>query len=56
MLIYSVWVVVRIHSLHLPRTYLGAKFKEKSVWEPIIERLYKMFSCWKAKYLTKGKY
>lgn len=40
-----------------PTTYLGlplgAKFKEKSIWEPIIDRFEKRLSFWKSKYLSK---
>jgi len=41
-----------------PITYLGlpmdAKFKEKVIWEPMIERFEKRLSGWKASYLSKG--
>ena len=41
-----------------PTTYLGlplgAKFKEKAIWDPIIEKFEKRLSGWKAMYLSKG--
>ena len=41
-----------------PSTYLGlplgAKFKEKAIWDPIIGRFEKRLSGWKARYLSKG--
>jgi len=33
---------------------LGAKFEEKSIWEPVVERFGKIFSGWKTKYLSEG--
>jgi len=33
---------------------LGAKFKEKSIWEPIIKRFHKRLPGWEVKFLTKG--
>ena len=42
----------------LPSSYLGllvgAKYKEKFIWEPFVERSGKGFSGWKTKYLSKG--
>ena len=42
----------------LPSTYLGlplgASFKSKIVWEPVIERFQKRLSGWKSKLLSKG--
>ena len=41
-----------------PSTYLGlplgARFKEKAIWDPIIGRFEKRLSGWKARYLSKG--
>jgi len=41
-----------------PTTYLGlplsAKFKEKAIWDPIIEKFEKRLSGWKSMYLSKG--
>ena len=33
---------------------LGAKFKDKSIWEPVVERFEKKLSGWRANYLSKG--
>jgi len=33
---------------------LGAKFKNKSIWEPVVERFERRLSGWKSKYLSKG--
>lgn len=42
----------------LPETYLGmplgASFKEKGVWNPLIDKLRGRLALWKRKYLTKG--
>ena len=41
-----------------PTTYIGlplsAKFKEKAIWDPIIEKFEKKLSGWKSMYLSKG--
>jgi len=41
-----------------PTTYLclplGAKFKEKAIWDPIVERFEKRLSGWKSMYHSKG--
>jgi len=33
---------------------LGAKFKDKSIWEYVVERFERRLSGWKSKYLSKG--
>jgi len=33
---------------------MGAKFKDKSIWEPVVERFEKKLSGWRANYLSKG--
>jgi len=33
---------------------LGAKFKDKSIWEPVVERFERRLSGWKSKYISKG--
>ena len=33
---------------------LGAKFKDRSIWEPVVERFERRLSGWKSKYLSKG--
>lgn len=33
---------------------LGAKFKEKSIWESVVERFERRLSRWRATYLSKG--
>ena len=33
---------------------LGAKFKDKSIWVPVIERFERRLSGWKSKYVSKG--
>ena len=33
---------------------LGAKFKEKAIWDPRVERFEKRLSGWKSMYLSKG--
>ena len=33
---------------------LGAKFKDKSIWEPVVERFERRLFGWKSKYLSKG--
>ena len=33
---------------------LGAKYKDKSIWEPVMERFEKKLSGWRANYLSKG--
>ena len=42
----------------LPITYLGlplgAKFKEKAIWDSVIGKLEKRLSGWRAAYLSKG--
>jgi len=42
----------------LPSSYLrlplGAKFKDKSIWEPIVDLFERRLSGWKSKYLSKG--
>ena len=42
----------------LPSSYLGlplgAKFKDKSIWEPVVDRFERRLSGWKSKYLSKG--
>ena len=42
----------------LPLKYLGlpvgAKFKELSVWNPILERMERRLACWKKMYLSKA--
>ena len=41
-----------------PTTYLGlplgAKFREKAIWHPIIEKFEKRLSGWKSTYLSRG--
>jgi len=43
---------------YLPSSYLGlplgAKFKDKSIWNPIIDRFERKLSGWKSKHLSKG--
>jgi len=43
--------IFRTTYLGLP---LGAKFKEKAIWDPIIRRFEKKLSEWKFAYLSKG--
>lgn len=42
----------------LPSTYLGMplgfNFKQKEVWDPVIDRMRKRLVGWKARYLSKG--
>ena len=42
----------------LPMKYLGlplgAKFKDKSIWNPIIEKMERKLASWKKSYLSKG--
>jgi len=33
---------------------LGTKFKDKSIWEPVVERLERRLSGWRENYLSKG--
>lgn len=43
---------------NLPVKYLGlplgARFKSKAVWEPVVERVQKRLASWKGKFLSKG--
>ena len=45
-------------SLTLPMKYLGlplgAKFKERIIWNPILEKLEQRLAGWKLSYLSKG--
>ena len=42
----------------LPMKYLGlplgAKFKEKTIWNPILEKMERRLAGWKQLYLSKG--
>ena len=42
----------------LPMTYLGlplgAKFKDRAIWNSILERMEQRLTCWKRLYLSKG--
>lgn len=42
----------------LPVTYfslpLGVRYKSVNVWNPVVERIQRRLSCWKANYLSKG--
>ena len=40
-----------MHYLGLP---LGAKFKETTIWNPVLERVEKRLASWKRLYLSKG--
>ena len=33
---------------------LGAKFKDKTIWNPILEKMEKRLAGWKSLYLSKG--
>ena len=44
-------VSVPTYYLDLP---LGAKYKDKSIWDPVVERFEKKLSGWRANYLSKG--
>ena len=33
---------------------LGARFKDKSIWEPVVDRFERRLSGWKSKYISKG--
>lgn len=50
--------ILGCQSDNLPSSYLGlslgAKYKQKFNWEPIVERIEKRLSGWKTKYLSKG--
>ena len=43
---------------HLPMTYLGlplgAKFKDRAIWNSILERMERRLTRWKQLYLSKG--
>ena len=43
---------------YLPSTYLGlplgASYKRKVVWDPVVERFHKRLAGWKAKFLSRG--
>ena len=43
---------------HLPMTYLGlplgAKFKDRAIWNSILERMERRLTSWKQLYLSKG--
>ena len=42
----------------LPMTYLGlplgAKFKDRAIWNPILEKMERRLASWKCLYLSKG--
>ena len=42
----------------LPMTYLGlplgAKFKDRAIWNPILEKMERRLASWKRLYLSKG--
>ena len=42
----------------LPMTYLGlplgAKFKDRAIWNPILEKMERRLTSWKRLYLSKG--
>ena len=44
--------------IQLPMTYLGlplgANFKSKSIWDPILEKMERKLSGWQHMYLSKG--
>ena len=43
---------------HLPMSYLGlplgAKFKSKQIWDPILEKMERKLAGWQRMYLSKG--
>ena len=49
---------VRGWDITLPMKYLGlplgAKFKDKSIWNPILEKMERRLAGWKKLYLSKG--
>ena len=50
--------ILGCHYASFPLKYLGlplgAKFKETTIWNPIIERMKRRFARWKRLYLSKG--
>ena len=54
-LLQAFWgLPIRFPSLYLGLP-LGAKYKEKSIRQPIVERFGRRLSGWKTKYLSEGE-
>ena len=58
LLLFQLLYINLFSSLMLPMKYLGlllgAKFKERIIWSPILEKLGQRLAGWKLSYLSKG--
>ena len=54
----SLAAILGCKTVQLPMTYLGlplgAKFKSKSIWDPILEKMERKLAGWQRMYLSKG--